>query len=206
MYKKLLSPLKYQTRCVTAFPDQSGFLVGSIEGRVAVQHVEDAQATKNFTFKCHRDGSDIYAVNACLFHPTQGTFVTTGADGCYNFWDKDSKQRLKAMARCAAPIPCGAFNADGSIFAYAVSYDWSKGAEAHQPASAQNSIYLHATAVRRPPPARGRGVGKAGPALPARRPVCGCVLVAPEFAPSASPAQEAEVKARPKQAGVKTGR
>ena len=34
---------------------------------------------------------------------------------------------------------------DGSIFAYAVSYDWSKGAEAHNPASAQNNIFLHAT-------------------------------------------------------------
>lgn len=148
VYKKILSPLKYQTRCVTAFPDKSGYLVGSIEGRVAVQHVEDAQSSKNFTFKCHRDGSDIYAVNACIFHPVQGTFVTTGSDGCYNFWDKDSKQRLKAMARCPAPVPCGAFNADGTIFAYAVSYDWSKGAEAHQPASAANHIYLHATQAR----------------------------------------------------------
>ena len=28
-----------------------------------------------------------------------GTFVTCGSDGAYNFWDKDSKQRLKAMTR-----------------------------------------------------------------------------------------------------------
>ena len=40
---------------------------------------------------------------------------------------KDSKQRLKQMNKCNMPIPCGAFNKDGSIFAYAVSYDWSKG-------------------------------------------------------------------------------
>lgn len=30
-------------RCVACFPDQKGYLVGSIEGRVAVQHVDDAQ-------------------------------------------------------------------------------------------------------------------------------------------------------------------
>jgi hypothetical protein len=42
--------------------------VGSIEGRVAVQHIE-AQQAKNFTFKCHRDNNDIYAVNAISFHP-----------------------------------------------------------------------------------------------------------------------------------------
>jgi RNA:NAD 2'-phosphotransferase (TPT1/KptA family) len=42
--------------------------VGSIEGRVAVQHVE-AQQAKKFTFKCHRDNNDIYAVNTISFHP-----------------------------------------------------------------------------------------------------------------------------------------
>jgi hypothetical protein len=29
--------------CVSCFPDKSGYLVGSIEGRVAVQHVDDSQ-------------------------------------------------------------------------------------------------------------------------------------------------------------------
>jgi mRNA export factor len=68
-FKRILSPLKYQTRCVATFPDKQGFLVGSIEGRVAVQHIDEAQQSKNFTFKCHRDNNDIYAVNAISFHP-----------------------------------------------------------------------------------------------------------------------------------------
>jgi mRNA export factor len=42
-FKQLQSPLKYQTRTVAAFPDKSGYLVGSIEGRVAVQHVDDGE-------------------------------------------------------------------------------------------------------------------------------------------------------------------
>lgn len=53
-YKQLQSPLKYQTRCISCFPDTSGYLVGSVEGRVAVHHVEDSLQSKNFTFKCHR--------------------------------------------------------------------------------------------------------------------------------------------------------
>jgi hypothetical protein len=53
-YKTIESPLKFQTRCVSCFPDKTGYLVGSIEGRVAVQHVDEANAQKNFTFKCHR--------------------------------------------------------------------------------------------------------------------------------------------------------
>ena len=36
---------------------------------MAVHHVEDALQSKNFTFKCHRDGNDIYSVNSIAFHP-----------------------------------------------------------------------------------------------------------------------------------------
>ena len=71
-FKTLQSPLKYQTRTVAAFPNRAGYLVGSIEGRVAVNHVEDAQQAKNFTFKCHREQTDIYAVNDIKFHPVHG--------------------------------------------------------------------------------------------------------------------------------------
>jgi mRNA export factor len=107
--------------------------VGSIEGRVGVHHLDDSQQSKNFTFKCHREGtngSEIYAVNSLNFHPVSSlclnyiqiysntgvlviylfllfltalldtckvhhTFATSGSDGAFNFWDKDSKQRLK---------------------------------------------------------------------------------------------------------------
>ena len=57
VYKQLASPLKYQTRCISCFPDKTGYLLGSIEGRVAVHHVEDNMQAKNFTFKCHRCGA-----------------------------------------------------------------------------------------------------------------------------------------------------
>lgn len=33
---------------------------------------------------------------------------------------------------------------DGSIYAYAVSYDWSRGYSEHNPATAKNYIFLHA--------------------------------------------------------------
>jgi len=40
-YKTLQSPLKWQTRVVSCFTDASGFAIGSIEGRCAMQYVED---------------------------------------------------------------------------------------------------------------------------------------------------------------------
>jgi mRNA export factor len=134
---------------VACFPDTTGYLVGSIEGRVAVHHVDDAVgAQKNFTFKCHRDNADIYPVNAVTFHPEFGTFVTAGSDGTYNFWDKDSKQRLKAMAKCQygaepAPITAAAFNASGGILAYSLSYDWGRGYAAYNPAAMKTAVLLH---------------------------------------------------------------
>lgn len=82
---------------------------------------------KNFSFKCHRDDAkNVYAVNDISFHPVHGTFSTAGADGTVSFWDKDSKQRLKPFPKTNGQISSTAFNRNGSIFAYGVSYDWSK--------------------------------------------------------------------------------
>ncbi len=40
-YKTIQSPLKWQTRVVSCFTDGTGFAIGSIEGRCAIQYVED---------------------------------------------------------------------------------------------------------------------------------------------------------------------
>jgi len=136
------SPLKYASRVISCFPDSSGFALGSIEGRVAIHHYHENQQMKNFAFKCHRNETEIFAVNSISFHPGWGTFATAGSDGTFNFWDKDSKQRLKPFHPCPVPISAGAFNSDGSIYAYACSYDWSKGAEY---ADSTSYILLHGT-------------------------------------------------------------
>lgn len=43
-YKKQQSPLKWQTRVVSCFADASGYAIGSIEGRCAIQYVEEKDA------------------------------------------------------------------------------------------------------------------------------------------------------------------
>src|ERR1044071_8495038 len=80
----------------------------------------------SFSFKCHREQNYVHAVNAISFHPMYGTFSTAGSDGTFNFWDKDSKQRLKGFSSIGGPITSTSFNRNGTIFAYALSYDWSK--------------------------------------------------------------------------------
>ena len=62
-YKKVDSPLKYQHRCVSIFRDKkaspTGFALGSVEGRVAIQYVNASNPKDNFTFKCHRSNGAV---------------------------------------------------------------------------------------------------------------------------------------------------
>jgi len=143
------SPLKFQTRCVRLFADNKGFAVGSIEGRVAIQYFDKAHASGNFAFKCHRpvNTNEIYAVNDIAFSAA-GTFATMGSDGSLHFWDKDSKQRLKAFSRGKLPVVCGSFNNNSSIFSYAVGYDWSRGAAPYgdQAVASANQIHVYGVA------------------------------------------------------------
>jgi mRNA export factor len=148
-YKTMQSPLKWQTRTIGCFTDATGFAVGSIEGRCAIQYVEEKDASSNFSFKCHResppgtrDVSNVYSVNSIAFHPTHGTFSTAGSDGTFNFWDKDAKHRLKGYPNVGGPISCSSFNRNGTIFAYAVSYDWSKGYTGNTPQTV-NKVMMH---------------------------------------------------------------
>jgi mRNA export factor len=158
-FKRITSPLKYQTRVVSCFPTKNGFAVGSIEGRVAIHHVEDKDQADNFAFKCHRENNtDLYAVNSISFHPLN-TFATAGSDGTFNFWDKDLKQRLKPFPKTSGPIPAASFNNDGTLYAYAASYDWHKGVEHYAPNS-KHAIYIHPVVdveIRPRPPQPGQG-------------------------------------------------
>ncbi|EFN64129.1 mRNA export factor [Camponotus floridanus] len=149
-YKPVELSLKYQYRCVAIFRDKkkvpTGFAIGSTEGRVAIHHL-NLSTKENFTFKCHRTNGtpngyqDIYAVNDIAFHPVHGTVATVGGDGTFGFWDKDARTKLKSSETMEQPITCCCFNHNGQIFAYAVSYDWSKGHEYYNPAK-KNQIFL----------------------------------------------------------------
>eukprot|EP00171_Calliarthron_tuberculosum_P010947 IDg10947t1 len=143
VFHEKLAQLKHQFRCLATFPDSMGYAVGSIEGRVSIDHIQEQDRKSDFAFKCHRESDTIYPVNSIAFHEEFGTFATAGSDGGFNFWDKDNKHRLKQFSRLNQPITAGAFSHDGSIYAYAVGYDWSKGAAHHNPATDKKYVLLH---------------------------------------------------------------
>lgn len=160
--KSLQSALKYQTRCVACYPQGNGYAIASIEGRCAIQYIDEAEQQKSgFSFRCHRKFPNgqpattsartvsnqevqVYPVNSISFHPIYGTFATAGSDGTFCFWDKDARQRLKNFPNVDSPITATAFNRNGTIFAYARSYDWSQGHQNNRP-DLPNEIKLHAT-------------------------------------------------------------
>lgn len=154
-FKQIESPLKYQHRCVSIFTDRekannppTGFAIGSVEGRVAIQYLNPANPKDNFTFKCHRSNGtnnnfqDVFVVHDISFHPQHGTLATVGSDGRYSFWDKDARTKLKTSEQVEQSITRSAFSARGEIFAYTASYDWSKGHEFYNPQK-KNYIFLH---------------------------------------------------------------
>ena len=122
-------------------------------GTILVHHqanISNKPSSSNFSFKCHRetppnqrDPINVYSVNAISFHPIHGTFSTAGSDGTWHFWDKDAKHRLKGYPAVGGAITATSFNRTGDIFAYAISYDWSKGF-AHNSQNYPIKIMLHA--------------------------------------------------------------
>lgn len=151
------SHLKYQTRKVCVFTENDGYAIGSIEGRVAVKYVDLKKAPEinaesksmthpsDFAFRCHRsnDGSELFPVHDICFNPVHGTFCTTGGDGSWIIWDKDSRSRLKHGFRDRRPpIVAAHYSYNGDILAYATGYDWSKGVGYEDP-NLKPTLNLH---------------------------------------------------------------
>ncbi|KAG8335465.1 mitotic spindle checkpoint protein Bub3 [Homalodisca vitripennis] len=113
------SSLKYQTRCIRCFPNKQGYVLSSIEGRVAVEYLDTGaeMQKKKYAFKCHRlkEGGieKIYPVNAISFHQGYNTFATGGSDGYVNIWDGQNKKRLCQFHRYNASIASLCFSHDG---------------------------------------------------------------------------------------------
>lgn len=134
------SSLKFQTRAIKAFPNKQGYVLSSIEGRVAVEYLDPSPEIqkKKYAFKCHRskDAStrveNIYPVHAIAFHQLHSTFATGGADGFVNIWDGANKKRLCQFHKFPTSISSLAFSPDGSILAIASSFQYEYKLEAGQ--------------------------------------------------------------------------
>lgn len=129
------SSLKFQTRCVKFFPQGNGIALGSVEGRVGVEFLDELSIPspmKRYAFKCHRVNDTVYPVNCISFHPQfPSTFATGGCDGAVYIWDGGNKKKLTTIPPFPTSISSIAFNHDGSEIAIASSYTHEEGDRAH---------------------------------------------------------------------------
>jgi len=151
------SSLKFQTRCIRSFVDNSGYALSSVEGRIAMEYFDlskEAQDRK-YAFKCHRtpnNGIDtVYPVNAIAFHPNFGTFASGGCDAMVSIWDGQNKKRVCQFHRYPSGISSLAFDSTGELLAIASSYTYEEGEKDHPP----DAIFIrHVAEVEVKPKAR----------------------------------------------------
>ena len=147
------SPLKNTTTCIQCFADGKGYAIGSIEGRCGIKYIDLANDKLNlpddFCFKSHRieDASPsvpvkVFAVNGLTFNRTFNTFSTYGQDGCYFFWNKDTKSKLKSTKAAPWPVTAADYLENATMFAYSFGYDWGKGAEEAKKQQYPVKIYI----------------------------------------------------------------
>jgi mRNA export factor len=155
-FRDTMSKLGYQSRRIRVMRDGSGWGMGSIEGRCSIRYMDEGRDRGNkeggdsFSFKCHRvargSTADVYPVHTVDFHPDAGfadAFSTCGGDGSISFWDKSKKARLdeiRPLGQDVWPVVDGRFNAQGDLYAYALSYDWGKGAGGYD--KSKSALYI----------------------------------------------------------------
>ena len=161
--------IKLAVRAVAISTDSSFYACTGIEGRVHLNFIDDLKRSQSFAFRAHKtevgNRSFYNAINDIQFHPQSNYFATCGSDGTYCFWDHASKRKLlqgpisaipsggvnvRPFQPCMfpgnerpAPILTSNFNFDGSVYAYALGYDWSGGAAVNQPQNQVNTVVFH---------------------------------------------------------------
>ena len=141
------------------FHEQQCYCIGTIEGRVAVRYIEERvdveckpgepdKLKNSFSFRCHRQGAYIYPIHCIDTHPHaefRDVFATAGSDGCLGFWNKAKKLKLKEYQTFLNrnTISALAWNAPGTLAAYAASYDYHRGIDGTQPAPPPTQLFIH---------------------------------------------------------------
>ena len=130
------SALKFMARAVACMPNDAGYAISSIEGRVAVEWFDPSTSSqaRKYAFKCHRqtspEGIDVvYPVNALAFHPVHGTFASGGGDGFVALWDGIGKRRIRQYQRYNSSVAALSFSGDGKYLAIGISPGFEDGKE-----------------------------------------------------------------------------
>ncbi|CCW64206.1 unnamed protein product [Phytomonas sp. EM1] len=127
--------VKFNIRCVSCSSDFEGVAAGTSEGRLSFLRMDKKPGC---TFKAHIQGADVtqyvmYQTNFCVHHPSSPLVISGGGDGVLAAVNRSTKKLLRSMQpelkieNDPVPISAGDISPDGSLIAYAHSYDWAMG-------------------------------------------------------------------------------
>lgn len=124
--------LAYQLRGISATENGSQYVVGSTEGRVAVEWL-DGSDKESYSFRCHRVDGLAFPVNCISHNLRYESFATGGADGHVAFWDGGARKRIAQYPRYPTSIGSIDFSPDSQRLAVAVTYTFEEGEKDHPP-------------------------------------------------------------------------
>ncbi|KAH9261238.1 hypothetical protein BASA81_000942 [Batrachochytrium salamandrivorans] len=130
------STLGHQIRSLKLVEHGQAMLIGSIEGRVAVENISQKLAPKRYAFKCHRQDDWIFPVNAIAVPPSSSSsvFATGGGDGTVCLWDSMLKKKLLQFPKLETSCSALAFSPHSSnLLAISQSYAFERGDVASPP-------------------------------------------------------------------------
>ncbi|KAK6157868.1 hypothetical protein DH2020_012116 [Rehmannia glutinosa] len=122
-------------KCVRSNSDLGGFVVGSTDGRVALEYLGKSNSQKDgYAFRCHpKDKNGRYhlvAVNDIAFNPSScGVLVTGDNEGHATIWDVLNRKRLVELPRYSNSVASLAYNHGGELLAVASSYTYQEANE-----------------------------------------------------------------------------
>lgn len=133
------SVMKFGFRCIACSPQIDGVVVGSSEGRLSFIKLNEERGC---TFKAHITGERsnfiMRQTNFCVHHPTTPIMISGGGDGNITVTNREIKDIVKTL-ECTEkiendpiPISAGDLSGDGSLLAYAHSYDWAMGKDGYR--------------------------------------------------------------------------
>lgn len=124
--------LAHQLRGISTTSNGSQYVVGSTEGRVAVEWL-DGSGKDSFSFRCHRNDGLAFPVNCVAHNNRYDSFATGGGDGHVAVWDGEARKRITQFSRYPTSIASIDFDTKSDWMAVAVSYTFEEGEKDHPP-------------------------------------------------------------------------
>ncbi|KAH0786990.1 WD40-repeat-containing domain protein [Histomonas meleagridis] len=121
----------------------NGYLAGTVDGCV-----EHHNGTTYNVLNCHRkeQAKEVYPSNCIAISHEKKGGLSAGGDGCLQFFNLQTSA-VKTVEQSIVPgqmkpITAAAFAYSNSVYAVAIGYDWSKGADEYQKGAVAPEIIL----------------------------------------------------------------